>query len=70
MSEFCGVATRGAWLCVLRHAMARGRFKMERLKDLEVDEARGGLIIYYGVMLKVEMESDGRFHSADGWATA
>ena len=24
---------------------------------------RGGLIIYHGVMLKVELESDGRLHS-------
>ena len=57
MSEFYGVETRGAWLCVLRHAVARGRFKMERLWDLEVGGARGGLIIYQGVMLKVKLES-------------
>ena len=57
VSVFCGVETRGAWLCVLRHAVARGRFKMERLWDLEVGGARGGLIIYHGVMLKVELES-------------
>ena len=30
--------------------------------ELEVDEARGGLIIYHGVMLKVELESR-RLHS-------
>ena len=27
--------------------------------ELEVNEARGGLIIYHGVMLKVELESGG-----------
>jgi hypothetical protein len=27
--------------------------------ELEVDEAWGGLIIYHGVMLKVELESGG-----------
>ena len=26
-------------------------------------EREGGLIIYHGVMLKVELESDGRLHS-------
>ena len=57
VSEFCGVATRDAWLCVLRHAVARGRFKMERLWDLEVGEAWDGPIIYQGVMSKVELES-------------
>ena len=57
VSEFCGVETRGALICVLRHAMARGRFKIERLWDLEVGGARGGLIIYQGVMSKVELES-------------
>ena len=57
VSVFCGVETRGAWLCVLRHAVARGRFKMELILDLEEGGARGGLIIYQGVMLKVELES-------------
>ena len=57
VSEFCGVETRGAWLCVLRHAVVRSRFKMERLWDLEVGGAWGGLIIYQGVMLNVELES-------------
>ena len=55
--EFYGVETRGEWLCVLRHAVSRGRFKMERLWHLEVDRARGGLIIYQGVMSKMELES-------------
>jgi hypothetical protein len=39
-------------------------------RDLEVNGAWGRLILYQGVMLKVELESDGRFHSADGGATA
>jgi hypothetical protein len=38
--------------------------------DLEVDGAWGRLILYKGVILKVELESYGRFHSADGGATA
>jgi hypothetical protein len=38
--------------------------------DLEVDGARGRLILYQGVVLKVELEFGGRFHSADGGATA
>ena len=29
-----------------------------RTRDLEFDGARGGLIIYHGVMLKVELESE------------
>jgi hypothetical protein len=38
-------------------------------QDLEVDEAWGRLILYQGVMLKVELESGRRFHSEDGEAT-
>ena len=38
--------------------------------ELEVGRARGGLILYHGVMLKVELESEARFHSADGEAAA
>jgi hypothetical protein len=38
--------------------------------ELEVDGAPGRLILYQRVMLKVELESGGRFHSADGGATA
>ena len=37
--------------------------------ELGLNGREGGLIIYHGVMLKVELESDGRFHSADGGAT-
>jgi hypothetical protein len=33
--------------------------------ELEFNEAWGRLILYQGVMLKVELESGGRFHSAD-----
>jgi hypothetical protein len=30
--------------------------------ELDIDVAWGGLIIYHGVMLKVELRSDGRLH--------
>jgi hypothetical protein len=55
--------------CMLRHA-ARGQFKTVRTRELEVDGREGELIIYHGVMLKVVLESDRRFHSADGEVTA
>jgi hypothetical protein len=50
--------------------MARGRFKAVYTWELEVDGAWGRLILYQGVMLKVELESDRRLHSADRGATA
>jgi hypothetical protein len=56
--------------CLLRHAMARGRFKTVYTWKLQVDGAWDRLILYQGVMLKVELESNGRFYSADGGATA
>jgi hypothetical protein len=43
---------------------------MVHIGELEVDGCESGLIIYHGVMLKVELVSDERFHSADGGATA
>jgi hypothetical protein len=50
--------------------MARGQFKTVHTGELEVDGRGDGLIVYHGVMLKVELESDRRFHSADGETTA
>lgn len=47
-----------------------GWFKMMRTSELDVNRCGGGLIIYHEVMLKVELVSDKRFYSADGWATA
>jgi hypothetical protein len=38
-------------------------------RDLEVNGVWGRLILYQGVMLKVELESGERFHSVDGGAT-
>ena len=33
------------------------------MRELEVDRARGSIAQLHGVMLKVELESDGRLHS-------
>jgi hypothetical protein len=38
--------------------------------ELEVDGVQCRLVLYQGVMLKVELESDEIFHSVDGGATA
>ena len=70
--KFCGVATHGACPMAACFDMAttRGRFKMVHIWDLKVYGAQGGLIIYHGVMLKVELESDERSHSTGGGAMA
>jgi hypothetical protein len=44
--------------CVLRHAMAQGLFKAVYTWELKVDGARGRLILYQGVILKVDLECD------------
>jgi hypothetical protein len=68
--EFCGMETRGACLRGVCFDMQwRGVDSRWCAQDLEVDEARGRLIIYR-VMLKMELESDGGFHSTDGGAMA
>jgi hypothetical protein len=38
--------------------------------ELKVDGREGGLIIFHGVMLKVELVNDERFHSNNGGAIA
>jgi hypothetical protein len=51
------------------HGDGAGLIQEVYARDLEVNGARGRLILYQGVMLKVELESGGRLHSADGGAT-
>jgi hypothetical protein len=47
----------------------RGQLKTSHTGEIEVDYHEGGLVIFHGAMLKVELKFDGRFHSADGGAT-
>ena len=64
VTDFWGVETRGTCLraCVASTKLWRGVDSRWCTCELEIDGARGGLIIYHGVMLKVELES-GRLHS-------
>ncbi len=50
-------------MCGFDKTMARDWFNVVYTWSLKSMRRRGGLIIYHGVMLKVELESDGRLHS-------
>jgi hypothetical protein len=45
------------------------RFKAVHTRELEVNRREGGMIIYHGFMLKLNLDSDGSLHSVDGEAT-
>ena len=49
--------------CVASTRLWRGVDSRWCTRSLKLTGRRGGLIIYHGVMLKVELESDGRLHS-------
>lgn len=50
-------------LCGFDKTIARGWFEVVYTRNLKLTVREGGLVIYHGFMLKVEMESDERFHS-------
>ena len=66
MADFWGVETRGAGLraCAASTDYGTGLIQGSvHMRELEVDGARGGKAQLHDVMLKVELESDGRLHS-------
>ena len=62
VTDFWGVETRGTGLedlCGFDKTMVRDCFKVVYTRSLKSMRRGGGLIIYHGVMLKVELESGG-----------
>ena len=58
VTDFWGVETHGIGpsACVALTRLWRGVDSRRCTRELEVDGARDGLIIYHGVMLKVELD--------------